>query len=57
MGFFNKKRESKAKNEKIGSKLNVLKEDDLLNIAGGQNFHSEEEEVQNQSTIKSIIQG
>lgn len=57
MGFFSKKKEIKPTNEKEGLNLNELKEDDLLNIAGGQTFHSAEEIAQNQININNIVKG
>lgn len=55
MGFFNKSRESKPTNEKKGVKLNELKEEDLLNIAGGQTFHNSEDIELNQVKVANIV--
>ncbi len=57
MGFFNKKKETKPTNEKKGLNLNELKEDDLLNIAGGQTFHNGDDILKNQEKVNSIVKG
>lgn len=57
MGFFNKKKEMKPTNEKKGLNLNELKEDDLLNIAGGQTFHNGDDILKNQEKVNSIVNG
>lgn len=55
MGFFNKKKEMKPTNEKKGLNLNELKEDDLLNIAGGQTFHNSEDIELNRIRVANIV--
>lgn len=55
MDFFSKKKEIKPTNDNKGLSLNELKEDDLLNIAGGQTFHSAEEILQNKINISNIV--
>lgn len=55
MDFFSKKKEIKPTNDNKGLSLNELKEDDLLNIAGGQTFHSAEEILQNKININNIV--
>ena len=56
MGSFEK---NNFKEEKVSSKAqkhsaNQLNEEDLLSIAGGQAFHSREEEMKNQSIVNKI---
>lgn len=58
MGFFDrtqKNGEMNGKSEKKGLALNELNEDELLNVAGGQDYHSEQEKMANINTIKSIV--
>ncbi len=58
MGFFDKTGkvgEMNEKSEKKGLGLNELNEDELLNVAGGQDYHSEQEKMANVNTIKSIV--
>lgn len=55
MGFFNKKKNLKIKNEKMGKQLNELKEEDLLNIAGGQEYHNEGGELNAQQNVMQIV--
>ena len=55
MGFFNKKKEIKPTNEKKGLNLSELKDDDLLNIAGGQTFHNGEDIELNRLRVTNIV--
>ena len=55
MAFFNKKKELKPQSKKKGITLNELKEDDLLNIAGGQTFHGSEDPILNQTKVINIV--
>ena len=55
MRFLNKKKEMKSTNEKKGLNLKELKEDDLLNIAGGQTFHNIEDIELNRVRVTNIV--
>lgn len=58
MGFFDrtqKNGEMNGKSEKKGLALNELNEDELLNVAGGQYYHSKQEKLANINAIKSIV--
>lgn len=51
MGIFSKKRDNMPNSD---NKRKSLKEEDLLNIVGGQNFINEEEFIANQNRVKEI---
>lgn len=55
MGLFESKTEKNTKPKKQNYSANQLSEDDLLNISGGQDFHSAEEEEANRARTLDIL--
>lgn len=56
MGLFNKKQMGNTVENKNAKKLglNELSEDTLLNVAGGQTYHNDDDKLANEEYIKEL---
>lgn len=58
MGFFNKRqaqKESNLNSKKVLLNSNELNEEELLNVAGGRDYHTEDEQLANINFINSLV--
>ena len=58
MGIFNKKqtqKESDLNTKKVSLSSNELNEEELLNVAGGRDYHTEGEKLANVDFINSLV--